>query len=189
MKIRTVPFLYILFSFSKLWVIWPWLFTWWVFPGSSAGKESACNDMGLPNGSTVKNMPAMQETQGMWVWSLGWEVPLEEEMASCSIFLPEKSHEQRSLMGYSPWGYRESDMTEWLSTQAMGLRKESELEDISGQTTKAKSKRNKDWKTKQWIQGLRDNHKICNIHVLGVQEERRERKKYLEQKGRRIFPN
>ena len=25
----------------------------------------------------VKNLPAMQET---WVWSLGWEDPLEEEM-------------------------------------------------------------------------------------------------------------
>ena len=48
--LRTGLFLYILilFSFSKLWIIWPWLFTRWVFPGKSAGKESACNDMGLP---------------------------------------------------------------------------------------------------------------------------------------------
>ena len=29
----------------------------------------------------VKNLPAMQETQEMWVPSLGWEDPLEEEMA------------------------------------------------------------------------------------------------------------
>ena len=114
MKIRTGLFLYILilFSFSKLWIICPWLFTWWVFPGSSAGKESACNDMGLPSGSTVKNIPAMQETQRMWVWSLGWEVPLEEEMATCSVFLPEKSHEQRSLVGYSLWDHKGSDTTE-----------------------------------------------------------------------------
>ena len=34
----------------------------------------------------VKNLPAMQETQGMWVWSLGWEDLLEKEMAThCSI--------------------------------------------------------------------------------------------------------
>ena len=32
-----------------------------------------------------------------------------------SRFLPEKSHEQRSLVGYSPWGHKESDMTEQLS--------------------------------------------------------------------------
>ena len=30
--------------------------------------------------------------------------PLEEEMATHSVFLPGKSHGQRSLAGYSPWG-------------------------------------------------------------------------------------
>ena len=30
--------------------------------------------------------------------------------------LPEKSHGQRSLMGYSPWSHKESNMTEQLST-------------------------------------------------------------------------
>ena len=33
---------------------------------------------------TVKNLPAMQET---WVWSLGWEDPLEEDMATHSSIL------------------------------------------------------------------------------------------------------
>ena len=33
------------------------------------------------------------------------------------LFLPGKSHGQRSLAGYSPWGPKESDMTE-LSTRA-----------------------------------------------------------------------
>ena len=32
----------------------------------------------------VKNLPAMQET---WVWSLGWEYPLEQEVATHSIIL------------------------------------------------------------------------------------------------------
>ena len=45
----------------------------------------------------------MQET---WVQSLGWEDPLEEGIATRSIFLPGESHEQRSLVGYSPWGHR-----------------------------------------------------------------------------------
>ena len=30
------------------------------------------------------------------------------------VFLPGKSHGQRSLVGYSPWGCKESDTTEWL---------------------------------------------------------------------------
>ena len=53
----------------------------------------------------------MQET---WVWSLGWEDPLEEGnpfQYSCL----ENPHGQRSLKGYSQWGCKESDMTERLS--------------------------------------------------------------------------
>ena len=43
----------------------------------------------------------MQETQ---VWVLGWEDTLEKEMATHSSILAEKSHGQRNLAGYSPWG-------------------------------------------------------------------------------------
>ena len=57
--------------------------------------------MGIPGGLIVKNLPAKQET---WVQSLGWEEPLEKEMAATPVFLPEKSHEWRRLVGYSPWG-------------------------------------------------------------------------------------
>jgi len=39
---------------------------------------------GFPSGSAVKNLPAMQET---WVQSLGWEDPLEEEIATHSSIL------------------------------------------------------------------------------------------------------
>ena len=38
----------------------------------------------------------------------GWE-DLEEEMATRSSILPGKSHGQKSLVGYSPWGPKESD--------------------------------------------------------------------------------
>ena len=40
--------------------------------------------MGFPGGSVVKNPPAMQET---WVRSLGWEDPLEKEMAAHTSIL------------------------------------------------------------------------------------------------------
>ena len=78
------------------------------FPGTSAGKESACNaedstsipgsgrspgeGLGYPLqyswvslvAQLVKNPPAMRET---WVQSLGWEDPLEEGMATHSSIL------------------------------------------------------------------------------------------------------
>ena len=43
--------------------------------------------------------------------SLSWEDPLEKEMA---VLLPGESQGGRSLVGYSPWGCKESDMTEQL---------------------------------------------------------------------------
>ena len=35
-------------------------------------------------------------------------------MTTTPVFLPGKVHGQRSLVGYSPWGHKESDMTEGL---------------------------------------------------------------------------
>ena len=107
----------------------------------------------------VKHLLTMRETR---VWYLGWEDPLEKEMATYSstlawkipwmeepgrlqsmgwlrvghdwatslslftfmhwrrkwqptpVFLPGESHGWRSLVGYSPWGHKESDTTERL---------------------------------------------------------------------------
>ena len=55
----------------------------------------------------VKNPPAMQET---WVPSLGWEDSLEEGMATHSS-IPTWTE----MLGYGPWGHKESDTTEGLS--------------------------------------------------------------------------
>ena len=59
---------------------------------------------GFPGGSVVKNLPANAEDTG----DLG-SIPesrnsLEEEMATHPVFLPGKSHGQRSLAGYSARG-------------------------------------------------------------------------------------
>ena len=51
----------------------------------------------------VKNLPAMRETQ---VQSLGWEDPLEKEMATYSSILAWRTPGQRGLEGCSPWGRR-----------------------------------------------------------------------------------
>jgi len=55
----------------------------------------------------------MQETQEPSVQSLGWEGSLEEENGKpIPVFLPKEFHGQKTLVGYSPWGCRESDRTE-----------------------------------------------------------------------------
>ena len=51
----------------------------------------------------------MQETQETQVQSLGREDPLEYEMATTPVLLPGESHGGRSLVGYSPWGHKDSD--------------------------------------------------------------------------------
>jgi len=59
----------------------------------------------------VKSPPAnAREIRGMdWILGLGrapgggYDTP---------VFLPGESHEQRSLVGYSPWGHKELDTTE-----------------------------------------------------------------------------
>ena len=102
------------------------------FPHSSVGKESACNEgdpssipgsgrsagegLGYPFqyswaslvAHLVKNLPAMWET---WVRSLGWEDPLEKGKATHSSILAWKI----PWTVYSPWGLKDSEMTEQLS--------------------------------------------------------------------------
>ena len=65
----------------------------WGFLGSSVGKEPACNvgDLG--------SIPGLGRSPGE-----GHGNPLQY---SCL----EKSHGQKSLVGYSPWGHKELDMT------------------------------------------------------------------------------
>ena len=50
------------------------------------------------------------------VWSLGWQILWSRKWQFTPVFLPGKFHGQRSLMGYSSWGHKESDMTEQVST-------------------------------------------------------------------------
>ena len=55
----------------------------------------------------------MQVKREMWVQSLGQEDPLEEEMVTHSSILLGESHGQRSLEGYSPWGFKKLNVAEY----------------------------------------------------------------------------
>ena len=72
--------------------------------------------LGFPSDSVVKesawNSGDVEKTR---VQFLDWEDPLGKEMTTHSSILAEKSHGQRSLAGYSSWGFKELDTTEWLN--------------------------------------------------------------------------
>ena len=54
----------------------------------------------------VKNLPAKKESQfGPWIWKIPWR----KKWQPTPVFLPEKSCGQMSLVGYSPWGYKQLD--------------------------------------------------------------------------------
>ena len=71
----------------------PTLFQFTGFPGGLSGKGSACQSRRCRFDPWVGKIP----------WRRKWQPTL--------IFLPGKSHGQRSLVGYSPWGHKESDTT------------------------------------------------------------------------------
>ena len=64
--------------------------------------------MGFPGGSAINNLPARICRFNPWVRKITWRWKWQP----IPIFLPGKPHGQRSLVGYSPWGRKESDMTE-----------------------------------------------------------------------------
>ena len=74
---------------------------------------------GFPDGSVVKNPPAVQEPQAP---SLSWKDPLEEGIATHSSILAWRIPWTEELSGLSPWGHEELDMTEmtWWAGRSYG---------------------------------------------------------------------
>ena len=71
----------------------------------------------------VRNLPAnagdMRYGFDIWVGKIPWR----RKWQPIPVFLSGESHGQRSLAGYSPWGCKESGMTERLSTYMARLSK------------------------------------------------------------------
>ena len=63
---------------------------------------------------TVKSLPTTQGMQEMWVDPWVRKMAWRKEWQPTPVFLPEESHGQRSLVGYSPLCHIESDMAERL---------------------------------------------------------------------------
>ena len=63
--------------------------------------------------SVVKNLPANAGAAGdASSIPRSGRPPGGGKWQSIPVLLPRRSHGQRSLVGYSPWGHKESDMTE-----------------------------------------------------------------------------
>ena len=72
------------------------------------------SEWGLPGGSVAKNLPISAETQETWVSGFDpWvgKVLWRRKWQPTPVFLPGKSHGRRNIVGYSPWGLKESDTT------------------------------------------------------------------------------
>ena len=70
--------------------------------------------LGFPGGSNTKKKICLQyERPGFDPWF--GKIPCRRKWQPTSAFLPGKSLGQRSLVGYSPWGHKESDTTERLT--------------------------------------------------------------------------
>ena len=111
---------------------------------------SAVHLLGFSPGSVVKTPPVMQRCKfDPWVGKIPWR----RAWPPAPVFLPGKSHGQRSLAGYSPWGCKESDRTERLSVHTCPLLPRVPLCPSSllpmvhgqGQTQREKQNRNKIW--------------------------------------------
>ena len=76
------------------------------FPGGARGKEFTCQ-------CRRHKRRRFDPWVGKIPWRRAWQ--------PTPVFLPGESHGQRSLVGYTPWGRKESDMSEHLSTQELEL--------------------------------------------------------------------
>ena len=66
----------------------------------------------------AKHLPTMWETGfDLWVGKISWR----RKWQPTPVLLPGKSRELKSLVGYSPWGRKESDTTEQLPFHFLSL--------------------------------------------------------------------
>ena len=90
-------------------------FLYWIEESDTSGKESVNTDW------------CKRHEFSPWVRKISWS----RKRQPTAIFLPGKSHGQRSLADYSPWGCRESNVTERLSSSRIHVLLEPQQETLS----------------------------------------------------------
>ena len=96
----------------------------------------------------VKNLPAMQET---WVHSLGWEDPLEENMATHSSVLP-----WRILMDRGAWWLQSMESQSQTRETAYRHRKKVLYIDLKNASFLEKKCTSFRWKIKKYVWDIRN---------------------------------
>ena len=71
--------------------------------------------------SFLWTFPKYEVENLLFWWYLVGKIPWRRAWQPTPVFLPGESRGQRSLAGYSPWGQKELDTTEWLSTYAVSF--------------------------------------------------------------------
>ena len=61
---------------------------------------------------TTVHLQNFSSSQTETLYPLNWNIPWRREWQATPVFLPGKSDGRRSLVGYGPWGRKESDTTE-----------------------------------------------------------------------------
>ena len=78
-------------------------------------------EQGFPGGTGIKNPPANRHTRREFnPWVIG-KTPWSRKWQLTPVFVPGKSHGQRSLVGSSAWVRKESDTTQQLTNKRVGI--------------------------------------------------------------------
>ena len=80
------------------------------------------------------------------------KIPWRREWQPTPVFLPRESHGQASLAGYSPWGCKESDITEQLiHTYLLNVSRSKEIIKIRAKIHETETKKQKKKKAMEKI--------------------------------------
>ena len=96
----------------------------WDFPGKSTGVGCQCLLIYILLGLSrwLDSKESTCQCRSCKLDMLVRKIPWRRKWKPTPIFLPGKSHRQKILVGYSPWGCKKPDTIEWLNNNIHNLR-------------------------------------------------------------------